>query len=211
MLATACWSWRCHRPISKSETHNLPEYLSAVSGLQTLPISATQLSSPWNSLFKGQRQKGFVTLAHKSLHLLIYRQCREVWQVVGSWAGWVYSKINISVRCVLEKNEEGWKEQRQNKEVKRKWYSYLPGLGPPCRLLLPAFSSPWSSWWRTVTWLPLGSRGHRRQSTSVQHVQTYQWDIKARQHSCMLAIDYNKYIKKLYLYNTFLRNKVKNK
>lgn len=102
MLVTACWSWRCHRPTSKSETHNLPEYLSAVSGLQTLSISATQLSSPWNSLFKGQRQKGFVTLAHKSLNLLIYSQCRDVWQVVGSWAGWVHSKMNISVKRVLE-------------------------------------------------------------------------------------------------------------
>lgn len=96
--------------------------------------------------------------------------------------------------CVIRREGRGWKEQdvrrkrewagnrskelmqQENerkiersvglsKEVKRKWYGYLPGLEPPCRLLPPAFSSPWSSWWRTVTWLPPGKPGVRKKVT----------------------------------------------
>lgn len=57
------------------------------------------------------------------------------------------------------------KKESYTDEMKMKWYRYLLGLEPPCRLLLPAFSSPSSSWWRTVTWLPLGCEGRGRKVT----------------------------------------------
>lgn len=121
--------------------------------------------------------------------------CLCVKKNVGVWKEQDVGRRREGEMMQQEKERETERsEELENKEVTRKWYSYLPCLEPPCRLLPPAFSSPRSSWWRTVTWLHPGGVGgeaksHRRQSTSVQHVQTYNETYKGRQNGCMLAID----------------------
>lgn len=87
-------------------------------------------------------------------------------------------------RMQLEKESETERsEGLENREVKRRWYCYLPGLEPPYRLLPPAFSSPWSSWWRTVTWLPLESRGWGKKSQETKHISTPLFQGKTRHKS----------------------------
>lgn len=110
-----------------------------------------------------------------------------------SYGVYVYMCDKKRMRRVgCEKKERRWdgirsKERTQReKELKRKWRGYLPGLQPPSRLLPPAFSSPWSSWRRAVTWLPLGNRSRRRQLVRVQTL----WDKTARGQGRTHAIDY---------------------
>lgn len=52
----------------------------------------------------------------------------------------------------MEPEVKGGRETMLREDVA---FKYLPGHEFPCRLLLPAFSFPGLSWWRTATWLPL--------------------------------------------------------